>query len=71
MDEQRCFAPKISQNFGTPSAQRKEHPSSGAFNKRPQSSPSLKRAKADQHQQVRRHAAELYRAYSLAKISPV
>ncbi|XP_040045789.2 uncharacterized protein LOC120827174 isoform X5 [Gasterosteus aculeatus] len=51
MDEQRCFAPKISQNFGTPSAQRKEHPSSGAFNKRPQSSPSLKRAKADQHQQ--------------------
>ncbi|XP_062422187.1 uncharacterized protein LOC119220544 [Pungitius pungitius] len=48
MDEQRCFAPNISQNFGTPSTQRKEHPGSGAFNKPPQRSPSLK---ADQHQQ--------------------
>lgn len=49
MDEQRCPAPQISQNMGTPSTQRKDHPIP---------SPSLNRAKTDQHQQVRCYAAQ-------------
>lgn len=68
MDEQRCYAPQISQNLSTPSTQRKEHPSSDASNKSPRRSPSLNRAKPDQHQQVRRHAAQ-YTAYSFANTS--
>ncbi|AWP19087.1 putative G-protein-signaling modulator 2-like [Scophthalmus maximus] len=39
MDEQRCSAPQILQNLGSPSAQHKEHPNSD------------NRAKTDQHQQ--------------------
>ncbi|KAK9535246.1 hypothetical protein VZT92_007640 [Zoarces viviparus] len=49
MNEQRCSRPHISQNLGTPSTHRKEHPSSDASNKPPQRSPSSNSAKSDQH----------------------
>ncbi|KAM3598409.1 uncharacterized protein V6R79_017647 [Siganus canaliculatus] len=49
MDEQRCSAPQISQNLGTPSAQRKDHPTSDA-DKSAQKSPSTNHAKNDQTQ---------------------
>ncbi|XP_051245234.1 sialidase isoform X2 [Dicentrarchus labrax] len=51
MDEQRCSVPQISQNLGTPSTQRKDHPISDASDKPTQISSSLNRVKTDQHQQ--------------------
>lgn len=59
MDEQRCSAPQIFQNTGTPYVQRKDHPS----DKPPQRRSSLNQDKPDQEKQVRRHAAQ-YAAYS-------
>ncbi|XP_047426986.1 uncharacterized protein LOC124997373 isoform X2 [Mugil cephalus] len=48
MDEQRCSAPQISQNLGTPSPQRKDHLNSDTSLRR---SASLNRSKTDDHRQ--------------------
>lgn len=56
MDEQRCAAPQISQNWGTPSTQRKDYPISDGADKLPQRSASFNSANIDQQQQVRCHA---------------
>lgn len=47
MDEQRCSAPQILQNLGTPSTQRKDRLISDAYDNPPQNC-----AKTDEHRQV-------------------
>lgn len=69
MDEQRCSAPQISQNLGTPSPQRKDHLISDTSGP-PRRSASLNRGKTDGHRQVRCHAA-YYSAYSFTSTFPV
>ncbi|XP_058508866.1 uncharacterized protein LOC131475060 [Solea solea] len=49
IDEQRCPAPQIFQNIGTPSAQRKDQTNADTSTKAPQRSASLNRDKPDQH----------------------
>lgn len=58
MDEQRCSAPQISQNTGTPSTQRKDHHISDTSDKPPRRTSSISRDKTEQHQQVRHQAAQ-------------
>ncbi len=70
MDEQRCSAPQILQNLGTPSTQRKDRPISDASDNPPQRSASFNCAKTDEHRQVRCHAAQ-YTDYSFANTSTV
>ncbi|XP_020496541.3 uncharacterized protein [Labrus bergylta] len=51
MDEQRCSAPQILQNLGTPSTQRKDNPISLLSDKPPQRSSSFNTTKTDQQVQ--------------------
>lgn len=52
MDEQRCSAPHILQNTGTPSPQRKDQRTADTSDKPVRRSGSLNRAKTDQQKQV-------------------
>lgn len=55
MDEQRCSAPHIFQNLGTPSAQHKNNLTSGTSGKPLWRSASLNRDKTEQRGQVNVH----------------